>query len=701
MNTACCVLRQLLNSSRRRSLRVQASADPETQPLSFCLRWGVVTVTVHRGIDTCRVCGARKGKRNCPRENGPVCSACCGETRSWQRCPIDCRSFPEERGRNLSVRNLRAYTDSGDRLAALEWLYVPNLYKYTFCNLTRTTIEFLDAQRARVQCRFTLDHAFATDPGRLLVKEDWKWGFYPEGCAEHHLLPLLGIALCGQGLPDIESIRLRPGGEVRIGGHHWLIVPPFQRPLFRLDPDGEHPETDSVLSMGIRNAMIFAPLRFGVEYELELVVMDLTALASDGDLKSRIGLVLPYGRLQLSPPTVVPPPGSAFRRTTLETLTPAPAANYPGEQFSDNGVQAAVVFCRNVRDQVQGLISTRGDISSDPDLFAVLSEGPSSQLLTMDIAPSGGLQAALLQHSRLVNARLVPTLRNWLGPIGCPLQVAIINPGENSESVRIEETNQNSGARRFEVCTVAPKSVIHVPLELPGLGADTVGAVSLAVELSATDGLILATTASLQLLPADHLILRIEDDVRDWYRETVEAVVCWVTPHSRAVDEWVSEARTACADGMGAGSGVEVDTQVEALWTALKNRSVSYVNSSYSIDTGGPASYQRVMTPLDVLHLGYGNCIDLTVLFASALEKLGFRPAVITTTGHAFFGWLDEDGHVEGALETTMIAHAACSEAIATGMNELGSQDEFLKGPNNRILDVVALRGRGLMPLFD
>ncbi len=34
----------------------------------------------------CILCNSRKGKRKCARENGPVCSVCCGETREAEHC---------------------------------------------------------------------------------------------------------------------------------------------------------------------------------------------------------------------------------------------------------------------------------------------------------------------------------------------------------------------------------------------------------------------------------------------------------------------------------------------------------------------------------------------------------------------------------------------------------------------------------------
>ncbi len=39
----------------------------------------------------CVVCGLRKGKRDCPAKNGPICAPCCGEKRVIEiACPADC-----------------------------------------------------------------------------------------------------------------------------------------------------------------------------------------------------------------------------------------------------------------------------------------------------------------------------------------------------------------------------------------------------------------------------------------------------------------------------------------------------------------------------------------------------------------------------------------------------------------------------------
>ena len=652
------------------------------------------------GHAKCADCLSRKGKRSCGRNAGRlVCSECCGRHRSWRSCPVECTYFPAQPGPAALFGGIVATMASGEGTAGIQNLYLPNLYEYVVCAVHESSVQYLDSQRALLRCAFQLSSEAATGRDQFLCKDEWKSRFFPPGRAELDLYPLVGVAFGELGLPDLETLRLSPACDFRVAGNDWVIVPPHQRPMFLMGPDGK-PDSSPVLSMGIRNAMVFAPLRFDVEYALEVVAMDLTSMESSGELTSQVGFVSPFGRVEMCPPRVTPPPDSVIRGVTQEVFAPVSGSEYPGERLTDNGTEALVLLCRQHRKSMQGEVISRVSLAEKPIDGVYSFGGPCSRLLTIGLKPSGPVQASLLQHSRQANAKLIPTLRHWLGPMGCPFQLALMNSGDAAQAVVVMETNQATGRMRKETLTLAPLTLMHTALELPGLGSDSSGELSLAVQVVASGVTVLDTVASLTLLPTDHLMLRIEDSVRDWYRDTVEAVACWVTPHSRAVDEWVSDARHACPNGLGAGSRSPVEEQLDALWEVLGSRQMTYINRNYSIDTGSSASYQRVLTPSETLRLASGNCIDLTVLFASALEQLGYWPLILTTMNHAFLGWLGENGDVAGVIETTMVGNTDSATAIQSAATAFGSLDRFKKA-GGRAIAVHDARDKGLMPLFE
>lgn len=75
--------------------------------------------------------------------------------------------------------------------------------------------------------------------------------------------------------------------------------------------------------------------------------------------------------------------------------------------------------------------------------------------------------------------------------------------------------------------------------------------------------------------------------------------------------------------------------QFGALYEAARRLGVSYVNTPITFASGHT---QRVKYPAEVIAARSGNCIDLSIMFAAALEKLGMRPVIILVPGHAFIG---------------------------------------------------------------
>jgi len=72
--------------------------------------------------------------------------------------------------------------------------------------------------------------------------------------------------------------------------------------------------------------------------------------------------------------------------------------------------------------------------------------------------------------------------------------------------------------------------------------------------------------------------------------------------------------------------------------------------------------------PENVLKNNAGNCIDLTVLFASILEGVGLHSLIFLTKDHAFIGWGDKDRADQiVCLEATAIGRCTFEEAVALG----------------------------------
>lgn len=139
-----------------------------------------------------------------------------------------------------------------------------------------------------------------------------------------------------------------------------------------------------------------------------------------------------------------------------------------------------------------------------------------------------------------------------------------------------------------------------------------------------------------------------------------------------------------------------ITPQVKAIYLALQNDyNIKYVSSTISFPDEGT---QRIRFPNDALTLGSANCIDGTVLFASALENIDLEPLIVLIPGHAFVGWRRWTGsNIAEFLETTMISNSSFKEAYNEGLKKY---NENYKDPDTKVIDIKKARDMGLTPLM-
>ncbi len=148
----------------------------------------------------------------------------------------------------------------------------------------------------------------------------------------------------------------------------------------------------------------------------------------------------------------------------------------------------------------------------------------------------------------------------------------------------------------------------------------------------------------------------------------------WVTPHVEAVQERIrraAEYRPSRQIWGYQGTRDSVPEQVAALYQALREAEIVYVNSV--IDYGAPPGTftQRTRLPRESLARRSANCIDGTVLLASLLEGASLNPAIVLVPRHAFLAWETwQDSDEWRYLETTLIGTADFDAACQAGQRQ-------------------------------
>jgi hypothetical protein len=85
----------------------------------------------------------------------------------------------------------------------------------------------------------------------------------------------------------------------------------------------------------------------------------------------------------------------------------------------------------------------------------------------------------------------------------------------------------------------------------------------------------------------------------------------------------------------------EMTENMRALYDYLNNDyGITY--SEHEFQYGDPINAQRILTAKQVLETKGGVCIDLSILFATIMDRLGMNPLIFITEDHAVLGWGDK-----------------------------------------------------------
>lgn len=196
----------------------------------------------------------------------------------------------------------------------------------------------------------------------------------------------------------------------------------------------------------------------------------------------------------------------------------------------------------------------------------------------------------------------------------------------------------------------------------------------------------------------------------------------FVDEQSPAVTEIIGKATASGVldqfQGYGLGNVDEVYAQVFAIWHTLQKRGIRYSNlgpvaSSFKSQN---VSSQYVRFVSDTWASQKANCVDGSVLIASALMQAGLAPVLVVLPGHMLVGVaLDAQGSQYAYLETTRLENTRSNKAgslnaslknfeaaLAEGQRQMDAAGKRFEDETNlsyQIIDIQAARRLGVMPI--
>jgi hypothetical protein len=271
---------------------------------------------------------------------------------------------------------------------------------------------------------------------------------------------------------------------------------------------------------------------------------------------------------------------------------------------------------------------------------------------------------------------------------------------------------RNRGTERLEgvtlVLQLVPDLGLPVRRTLPTLHPDEavdLEAIELVVPTDRLRTVVEAERARLscKLLLGDEVVAEAEHPVEvlawnEWPgdRAPPALLAVFVTPNHPVVATVLRRVRdTLGASGDPSISGYQSRSparalaQVRALYETLQSFGLTYVGVPASFEAIG----QKVRLADVVLAEQLGNCLDVSLLFASCLEQMGLHPLIVRVQGHAFPGvWLVDERFPEGVVADA----ARLRTAVALNQLVFFDSSAAVAQPRLPFAEAVAVAARAL-----
>jgi hypothetical protein len=191
-------------------------------------------------------------------------------------------------------------------------------------------------------------------------------------------------------------------------------------------------------------------------------------------------------------------------------------------------------------------------------------------------------------------------------------------------------------------------------------------------------------------------------------QEVYELLAAMVTPNDPSVEELLRSAADYTDSGIiwgGYGDHLDDDDggvwdRLQAIWRAEDEvYDLTYVNTDISF---APGTVQRIRLPGEVLEQRSGNCIETSLLYASAAEALDLEAAIILIPGHAYVGVRTDDQNANYYfIETTLIGRASFDEAVEAGKENFAEAQPHMEAGEDWYawVNVWEAREKGIFPL--
>jgi hypothetical protein len=241
----------------------------------------------------------------------------------------------------------------------------------------------------------------------------------------------------------------------------------------------------------------------------------------------------------------------------------------------------------------------------------------------------------------------------------------------------------------YNVSLIPAKKEVKIPLENLKVNRNFLNKLSatekvnLAIDIIENNLTIIKEVIVINVHPLEHF---------GGFQILPELIAAYITPNHpyiyhikrKAIEILEKQGLKTAFEGYQSNDQERVLQIISAIYSAIQSEEIIYS----SLPPGYEETGQRLRLLNTIQHEKFGNCIDISLLFAACLEAVDLNPILIIIRGHAFVGcWLQDDKF----SEVTNDDKTAITKRLSKGIREIAAVEatSVCKGKNIKFSDAL------------
>ena len=291
--------------------------------------------------------------------------------------------------------------------------------------------------------------------------------------------------------------------------------------------------------------------------------------------------------------------------------------------------------------------------------------------------------STLLLHKQTLPFLNISLYLNEIKPVQ---SLSIENISEiNSAQLEIKITADLPCMEPFDytVPYVPAKNQVKIPLDGLKVNRDFLNKISetekanIVIEVIENEAAIIKETIAINVHPLEHF---------GGFQILPELIAAYITPNHpyvyhikrKSVEILEKQGLRTAFEGYQSKDPERVLQIMSVIYTAIQSEEIVYS----SLPPGYEETGQRLRLLNTIQQEKFGNCIDISLLFAACIEAVDLNPILIIVRGHSFVGcWLQDDKFSEVINDDK----AAITKRLSKGIREMAAVEATSVCKGNKI----------------